>query len=44
MFFIHPTTFYSASAWNAPHDDDTAGWLNDIAIVPQMASVRALLP
>ena len=38
LFYLHPTTFYSASSWNAPFNDTDAALLVDEGIVYQQAS------
>ena len=37
-FYLHPTTFYSSSAWNSDAFDPTTSYLSDDAIIPQQAS------
>jgi len=39
VFFVHPTTFMSASGWNQPLDDVDANWIVDERVMRQQASV-----
>jgi hypothetical protein len=39
VFFVHPTTYYSAEHWNQPLDDVAANSLVDTSVLPMQASV-----
>jgi hypothetical protein len=39
VFFVHPTTFMSASGWNQPLDDADANWIVDERVMRHQASV-----
>ncbi|MDY0067425.1 MAG: DUF3089 domain-containing protein [Steroidobacteraceae bacterium] len=39
VFFVHPTTFYKASHWNQPLDDELANQITDAFVMRGQASV-----
>jgi len=38
VFFVHPTTYFGKSSWNAPLDDGEANWLVDERVLRHQAS------
>ena len=39
VFFVHPTTFTSKTAWNQPLDDEPANWVLEERVLRHQASV-----